>query len=143
MIKPVILSNTSSAIAISVFEHWLIKEPVTLLVVLGTDEIAKMAISTAQDLINSNDINYSSLRVIQVPNLSLILEELKELDQNPKMNPFDWKYINDYVIFSISNKFNVIGSFVLKSTFYNHPIGYINRIIRKAQANDVDLSLPI
>ncbi|MBQ4819363.1 hypothetical protein [Aquimarina sp. MMG016] len=137
---PIILSDTDAIEANSVFDHWLTNEPVTLLVVLGSDPIAKMALSKSDELINSGDINYHSSRVILATNTSLIKNKLKKLLVNPKLNRINWSALDQYVILSISNKFNNIGSIVLKTKFPNQPRGYINRIIRKAQVNDIDLS---
>lgn len=139
MIPSIILSNTDKEKAISVFNHWLINEPVTLLVVIGEDAVAKMALDKANELINSSDPNYKSMRVIQPSNFSFISEIIKNLNVNPKLETIQWDHIEEYVILSISNKYNVIGATVLKSKFPNQPRGYINRALRKAQAYDKEL----
>ena len=144
MIPPIILSSTNAAAALTAFNKSISTDnpetnPITVLLVLGTGSVADDAVAMADGLINSNDANYASSRVVHATNPSLILDALKALKVNPDMNAIEWDQFDQYVILSISNKFNNLAWIVLKSKFPNQPRGYINRIIRKAQAYDIQL----
>jgi len=136
MAHPIILSDTDAVEAKHTFRYWLNKEQVTLLLVLGSDPISKMAFSKAEELINSKDVDYKSVKVVFVAQPCFILDELKKLPINPRLKKVSWNQLENYVMLSISNNYNNLAFIVSKAKFANQPRGYVNRAIRKAQTID-------
>lgn len=136
MIEPINLSNLSSDKAKETFNHWLIDEPFTLVVILGDDQISNLALETANRMINSGTLEYKSVRAVYAPTPDHIVPTLKQLKVNPDINKINWDTINNYVILSISNKYNNIGEIVKRTDYSLYPGGYINRLVRWAEAFD-------
>lgn len=142
MIEPIILSATNADDAKSTFNHWLIKEPVTLLVALGTHQVALQALEKANEMINGPSVIYKSIRVIHAPIPEYIIQDLKQLKANPDMvHAIDWTHTNLYSMLSISDVYNNIGEILSNVDFQNNPDGggLINKLVRRALTFDKPL----
>ncbi len=138
---PILLSAENPKEALKTLTYWMNNEPVTILLIIGENEVAQKVMDKMTNLLNSNDPFYKGVVVIQVPEIKYILEKLKTLKVNPRINLIPWNTIDEYVMISISNVYHNIGDFVLASKYTNRPIYYIERLIFKALAFDKELSI--
>lgn len=135
MINPIILSDIFPDEAQTVFNHWIQNEPVTLLVIIGNDELAIKALKTANTKINSGS-NFASVRAVHAKNPEYIKSILDQLHLKPGLNLINWNDMSNYILLSISNKYNIIGKVISRAEFPQGPEGYINLAILYAQAAD-------
>jgi len=135
MIDTIILSEINADDAKSTFKLWL-NDKFTLLVVLGTQEEARLALQAAYKQINSGSVNYKSVRAIHAPVPEFIVPELKQLKVNPALNPINWANIGLYAILSLSNKYNNIGKIYSNIDITENTEGKINNLVLQAQAFD-------
>ena len=136
MVNHIVLSSTDADEAKATFQTWL-KDRFTLLVVLGTDQMAQLALDKADKMINSGSANYESVRAIYAQAAGFIVPILMGLKVNPEIPPIDWANIGKYAILSISNKYNNIGKIYSKTDFTGNEEGKINLLVLKAQAFDI------
>ncbi|WP_378187940.1 hypothetical protein ACE939_05960 [Aquimarina sp. W85] len=140
MILPLTLSENDAIKANLDFTNFIEKEPVTLLLVVGTGDVAIRAVQRCTMLVNSSDIFYKGIRVIHAPNVGLIEEKILSLKINPRLKPIKAGMLDTLVMLSISNKFNNITDYISKYKFDNRPVYYIDRLIFRAMAYDKDLN---
>ena len=140
MIEAVVLSADHKDQANNAFQQ-LLNEPVTLILVIGKTPIAEAAKQKLNFHINSEDLFYKGVRAVQVPNIEFLVDKLKSLNVNPRLEPIQWQVIDSYLVLSISNVFHNIGDVVFASKYNNRPKYYIERLIMMALAYDKDLTL--
>jgi hypothetical protein len=140
MINPLILSDIDPHEAQINFNRWMQNEPVTLLVILGNDVLALLALETANKKINSVSKDFESVRAVLAKNPEYIKSILKLLNLKPDLDPIDWDHLSKYVLLSISNMYNNIGKVITREEFPEGPEGYINLAIIYAQAADENLN---
>ncbi|MDH7445593.1 hypothetical protein [Aquimarina sp. 2201CG14-23] len=140
MIEPIILSKTDSTAANSTFKNAITNEPVTIILVIGDSTRSNGAVQKLSSLINSEDHFYNSVRVVQAPTISFILDTLEELKVSPRLDAINWSSVDSYVLLSISNVFNNIGNVVLASKYDNRSTYYIEKSIMLAMAYDQNLN---
>lgn len=140
MIDPIILSEMSIDEAKATFEHWLHKEPYTLLIIPGKHEAALLALKKADGMINSSSANFLSVRAVHAPVPEFIIPILQQLKVKPELKAIEWDKIVDYAVLSVSNSYNNIGGIAGNAEFMAYPGGQINKLIRHAQAFDILLA---
>ncbi|MFL1895366.1 hypothetical protein ACJRPK_06660 [Aquimarina sp. 2-A2] len=140
MILPLTLSENDPDEAQHVFIDFLKNEPVTVLLVLGSSDIAIRAVEKCTVLINSSDIFYKGVRVVHAPNISLIKDILFSLKINPRLKPLESEGLNALVMISITNVFDNVADYVAVSKLDNRSVYYIDRLIFRAMAYDKDLT---
>jgi hypothetical protein len=135
MIEPIILSESNADDALNAIAAAL-TEPVTYVLVLGSGPNSQAALADILAKINSDSINYNSVRAIHTPEPSHILPVLKQLKVNPDLPEIDWKNISFYVAISITNRHKNIGGVLTQDDIGENTGGKINRIVRWAFALD-------
>jgi hypothetical protein len=138
MINPVILSETNADDALSVFNLHL-NDMYTLLIVTGTHPEAKAALAAANEMLNSGQLGFASVRLIHAPIPGFIVQVLKQLKCSQNMDMIDWSMLSHYAIFSISNKHNNIGDALKNKDTGINLKGKINLLLLNAEAADVPL----
>lgn len=136
MITNTTLSATNSQQALSTLQS-LIKEPWTILAVLGNDQSAQQALQICYSKINSGHPYYAGVRCLHIPAPKLVLAWFKSSRQNPDIN-IDWDNMS-YLILSISAVFNNIGYAYTAQKYFEFPEAKTDRLVLKAQAADLKL----
>lgn len=133
MIKNIILSETDGDSAQQKFSNAL-ADIYTLLVVLGKGNESKTALENAYDNINNSPFN-QSVRCIHAPKPGFIMEQLHDLSTGPGL-AIDWDDMDQYLVLSVSNKYNKIAAILTPEEYLEFPETYIDDLIVSAEAAD-------
>lgn len=136
MIAPIIVSKNNTTEALATLEHWFVEEPVTLLLVFGETDLTLQTVDRIQTMINSGDVFYRGVRVLQIPEITLVKERLERLNVNPRLQTIPW---SEVFLVSITNVYHNVADFVIATKFTNKPNYYIERAIMKALSFDKQL----
>jgi hypothetical protein len=113
-IKPIELSETDEQKAINVFDEWLLKEDILLLVVFGGGPKIEGMIENANSLINDPGNFYKVARVIWANNPNFITGRLKELEEDSHLREINWDNFGNIAMVAITSENNIIAEVILK-----------------------------
>lgn len=134
----IVLSATKPEEAQDKFNEML-KKPVTLVVILGNDELAKSYLAKAYDMINDGSPENASIRAVHAINPEYIKNILAQLKLKPGHDPVNWNKMQDYILISISKLYHNIGRVFKRTEFPGTPDANIDEAIIDAEAADKKL----
>ena len=110
----------------------LLEDKFTLLMVLGDDKDARDAFEIASRVLYTD----RTVLCILAKNPAFILEKLKRLQASEGLE-INWN--NNYLMLSISNKYNNIGEILTAAEYKKHPNTYPQHLVVCAEATDLPL----